>query len=83
LIIFFVGPKKTIQKPRRDAYGEKALFRRCLNKVFRKTLFNRHKKRIDIQPLTSSGAFHGYTDEKEEDLSYYSDGIHALARHVF
>jgi len=35
----------------------------------------------NLYPLP--GAFHGYTDEKEEDLSYYSDGIHSVEHHAF
>ena len=94
LIVFFVGPKSRKygtskagnQKPRRDAYGKRALFRPdCCreNKVFGKPQSTAIKsERIsNLYPLP--GAFHGYTDEKEEDLSYYSDGIHSVEHHAF
>jgi hypothetical protein len=82
LIIFFVGPKKTI--PRKIGAGnEKALFRRCLNKVFGKPNSTAIKSELlsNLYPLL--GAFHDYTDEKEEDMSYYFDRIHSVEHHAF
>jgi hypothetical protein len=83
LIIFFVCPKKTIQKPRRDAYGERALFRRCLIKVFGKPQSTAIKSELISNPSLLSRAFNGYTDEKEEDISYCSDGMHFVEHHLF
>jgi len=85
LIIFFVGPKKTI--PRKIGAGnEKALFRPdCCreNKVFGKPNSTAIKSELlsNLYPLL--GAFHGYTDEKEEDMSYYFDRIHSVEHHAF
>ena len=41
------------------------------------------KSELISNPYVLSRAFNGYTDEKEEDLSYYSDGIHSVEHHAF